>query len=277
MLGGLMNALPMVASGGAVTLATASGVTSRALAYWTGGLLILLSFTPKLVGVWSMIPDAVTGALFLFLATFTTVNGVQLVASRVLDARKVLALGTGFVTAIAYEPVHALIEGRLPAIRLFTFSSFAMSVLVTVLMLAVFRIGARRQVTRRFPAHEASQNEVAEFLEAEGGRWGARVDVVQRGAHVAWQAIDLVGQELADPAKPFIDVTTRYDDLVFDVVLRYEGQPPVLPTRPPTAEALMEDPALATQLTGYLITRLTPDFRLQRDGAAWELHFRLPV
>ncbi|MEP9376094.1 solute carrier family 23 protein [Aquabacter sp. CN5-332] len=277
LLAGFFNALPMVASGGAVALAAASGCTARTLAFWTGGLLILFSVLPKFIGFWFLMPDSVTGALFLFLATFTTVNGIQLVASRVLDSRKVLALGMGFVTAIAYEPVRALLEGHVPELRLVTFSAFAVSMLVTVALLAVFRIGVTRRVVKRFPAHMASHNEVADFLESEGARWGARVDVVQRGAHVAWQAIDLIGRDFVDPEKPVIEVATSYNDIMLDVILRYEGTAPSLATKPPTAEELMEQPDLAQSLTGFLLTRLVPDFRIQRTGTMWELHFRLNV
>ncbi|MBA4789335.1 MAG: xanthine/uracil permease [Rhizobiales bacterium] len=277
LLASALNALPMVASGGAVALAAASGCTARTLAFWTGGLLILFSLLPKFMGFWFMMPDSVTGALFLFLATFTTVNGLQLVASRVLDARKVVAIGMGFVTAIAYEPIRHLLEGQAPSLRFVTFSSFAVTILVTVTLLALFRIGVTRRVTRRFPAGQASHDEVATFIEAEGGRWGARVDVVQRGAFAAWQAIDLIGRDLVDPEHPTIEVATSYNDLVFDIILRYEGVAPPVANRPPTAEELLEDPDRAAQLTGYLISKLTPDLRVQRADKRWELHLRLPV
>ncbi len=52
-------------------------------------------------------------------------------------------------------------------------------------------------------------------------------------------------------------------------------RPPSLP--PPTAEELLENPALVDQLTGFLITQLTPDLRIQKVGQSWELHFRLHV
>ncbi|GGF52048.1 hypothetical protein GCM10007301_09390 [Azorhizobium oxalatiphilum] len=277
LLAAFLNALPLVASGGAVALAAASGCTARVLAFWTGGLLILFSLMPKIMGFWLLLPNAVTGAMFLFLATFTTLNGVTLVASRVMDARKVVAIGMGFVTAIAYEPMRHVIEGQAPQLRLFTFSSFAVSLLVTVALLALFRIGVTRRVVRRFPASGASHDEVANYIEAEGGRWGARVDVVQRAAHVAWQALDLIGRDYVDPDKPQIEVTTRHNDILLDVILRYEGTAPALARRPPTAEELVEQPELAAQLTGYLLTRLAPDLRIQRVGSQWEIAFRLPV
>lgn len=273
----LLNAMPMVASGGAVALASASGNTARTLAYWTGGLLILFSLMPKIIGFWLLIPPAVTGALFLFLSTFTTINGIQLVASRALDARKVIAIGMGFVTAIAYEPISHMLAGRALELRYLTFSSFAVSVVVTVVLLAIFRIGVKRRVVRRFPAADARHDEVANFIEAEGARWGARVDAVQRGAHVAWQALDLIGRDFVDPDKPVIEVETTYDDIIFDIMLRYEGTAPALASRPPTAEDLLENPALVDQLTGFLITQLTPDMRINKVGQSWELHFRLHV
>ncbi|MGU3496890.1 solute carrier family 23 protein [Xanthobacteraceae bacterium A53D] len=276
-LASFLNALPLVASGGAVALSVASGCTARVLAFWTGGLLILFSLTPKVISFWLLIPDAVTGALFLFLATFTTVNGLTLVASRVLDARRVVAIGMGFVAAIAYEPVHLLLEGRVPQLRLFTFSAFAVSIMVTVVLLAIFRIGVSRRVIRTFPAADAPHDEVANFIEAEGGRWGARVDVVQRAAHVAWQALDLIGRDYVNPEKPQIEVRTRSSDIQFDIVLRYEGRAPVLAKRPPTADELMENPEAADQLTGYMLTKLAPKLKITKAGSGYEVSFGLPV
>ncbi|WP_341990945.1 solute carrier family 23 protein [Azorhizobium sp. AG788] len=277
LLAATLNALPMVASGGAVALAAASGCTARRLAFWTGGLLIAFSFMPKVIGFWLLLPDSVTGALFLFLATFTTVNGIQLVASRVLDARKVLAIGMGFVTAIAYEPLHRILEGQASQVRLITFSAFAVSILVTVVLISLFRIGARRKMVRRFPAGGARHHDVANFIEAEGARWGARVDVVHRGAHVTWQAMDLLARGFVDPDRPEIEVTTRYNDIVFDIMLRYDGKAPPLARRPPTAEELLEDPDRVDQLTGYLLSQLSPDLRIQNTNGTWEIHFRLPT
>lgn len=277
LLSALMNALPMVASGGAVMLAAASGCTSRALAFWTGGFLALAAVLPKIIGFWLLMPDAVTGALFLFLSAFTTVSGLQLVGSRMLDGRKVLAVGIGFVTAIAYEPIRTLLDARLPELRPVTFSAFAVSVLVTVGLLTLFRIGAARRVVRRFVAGAASPDDVARFLEAEGRRWGARHDVVQRGAHAAWQAIELLGDGFVDPARPEIEVETRYDDLVLEVIVRYSGTLPELSSIPPSPDALVDDPTLTRALAGYVIQRLSPQLVVRAVNGAHELHFRLPL
>lgn len=276
-VGSMMNALPMVASGGAVMLAAASGCTSRALAFWTGGFLALAAVLPKVIGFWLMLPSGVTGALFLFLSAFTTVSGLQLVGSRMLDGRKVLAIGIGFVTAIAYEPIRALLDARLHELRPVTFSAFAVSVLVTVSLLALFRIGASQRVVRRFDSTTASHHEVARFLEAEGRRWGARHDVVHRGAHVAWQAIELLGDGLVDPAKPEIEVETRYDDLFFEVIVRYSGTLPQLSGAPPSPEDLVENPDLIRSLAGFIIQRLSPVLVTRSAGGVHELHFRLPL
>ncbi|OYX14517.1 MAG: hypothetical protein B7Z15_03680 [Rhizobiales bacterium 32-66-8] len=272
-----LNALPMVASGGAVALASASGCTARALTFWTGGLLILISALPKVMGFWFLMPDAVTGALFLFLATFTTVSGLQLVASRLLDGRKIIAIGMGFVTAIAYEPVRALMESRTYELQPVAFSAFAVSILVTVALLTIFRIGAKRNVIRRFAVGRTSREEIADFLESEGRRWGARVDVVNRGSHVTSQAIELIGADYLDADARDIEVETRYDDVTFEVILRYTGASPILSGDMPSADDLIDNPELANAMTGYLISRLAPDIRVRRIGPAAELHFKLPV
>ena len=88
---GLLNALPMSSSGGAVSLAAASGCTSRYLGYWTAGFLFLAALLPHITGAWLLLPAPVTGALLLYLSAFATLSGLQLIASRMLDNRRVLA------------------------------------------------------------------------------------------------------------------------------------------------------------------------------------------
>ena len=171
----------------------------------------------------------------------------------------------------------ALLDARLHELRPVTFSAFAVSVLVTVGLLALFRIGASQRVTRRFDSTTASHHDVARFLEAEGRRWGARNDVVHRGAHVAWQAIELLGDGLVDPARPEIEVETRYDDLFFDVIVRYSGTLPELSGAPPSPDDLVDNPDLIRSLAGFIIQRLSPVLVTRSVRGLHELHFRLPL
>ena len=146
----LVNGLPMAASDGAVSLAAASGCASRYLGYWTAGLLILAAFMPKLIGAWLLLPAPVMGALLLYLATFTTLNGLQLITSRMLDNRRVLAVGMGLMTGVGIDLVHRAMQGLWPALNSVALSGLAAGVCVTVVMSTLFRIGLGQGTRQRF-------------------------------------------------------------------------------------------------------------------------------
>src|SRR5690606_5606017 len=52
MVGSFMNAMPQSASGGAVSLATSAGCTSRYLGYWVAGALVFMALCSKLIVLW---------------------------------------------------------------------------------------------------------------------------------------------------------------------------------------------------------------------------------
>src|SRR5690606_3439061 len=128
----LVNGLPMAASGGAVSLAAASGSASRYLGYWTAGLLLLAALVPKLIGAWLLLPPPVMGALLVYLATFTTLSGLQLIASRMLDNRRVLAVGLGLVVGTGMPLIQAAVQQLWPALTYVMLSGLAAGVCVTV-------------------------------------------------------------------------------------------------------------------------------------------------
>lgn len=273
LLASLLNGLPMVASGGAVALATASGCTSRALAYWTGGILILLAFLPKVLSLWLLLPDSVTGALFLFLSAITTMTGLSLIGSRMLDNRKTIALGIGFVVAIAYEPLSSVLNRTAPELHLLTFSGFALSILVTLTLLALFRLGAKEPGVHLAPSEPGAHNAVVDFLEAQGRRWGADRAAVGRAAHATWQCIELLNNGFLDGDHPHIDVEARYDPGRISVTLRYGGRLPNFPEAAPTPDEIADDPEKVQDLSGFLIRELVGGTDVKRANGACRIRF----
>ena len=263
----LLNGLPMAASGGAASMAAASGCTSRYLAYWTGGLLVLFAFLPKLVLIWLLLPPQVTGALFIFLSAFTTFSGMQLITSRMLDNRRVLALGIGLLFYISYEVMHADLQ-RLPLdLQHFVFSSFAIAILTAVLLSSLFRIGIRKGTRRTFLVAETHLDEVVAFMEQQGRLWGARHAVIGRAEHATWQAFELLVENglLAQGAAE-IGIETRFDEFTFIVTMDYKGGLPELVATPPSHDELLEDEGAEARMAGYLITKLADSARASQTG-----------
>ena len=252
----LVNGLPLAASGGAVSLAAASGSVSRYLGYWTAGLLLLAAMVPKLIGTWLLLPPPVMGALLLYLATFTILNGLQLISLRMLDNRRVLAVGMGVICGTGDGVLDTAAQRLWPLMHNLTLSGLAVGICVTVVMSVIFRFGVRQGAHRQFELNAATLESVTDFLESQGRLWGTRHAPVRRAEVAGWQAVDaLTAYHLVDPAAPLIELETQFDEYVFTLILSYRGVLLPLPDSPPGADALIESKAAELLMAGYLVTR----------------------
>lgn len=257
LLAALLNGLPLVSSGGGVTQAAASGSTSRHLAWWVAGVFTLLALLPKAILLWLLLPNAVMGGLLLFLSTFTMLSGMQLIGSRMLDNRRVLAIGAGLVSALSYTAVSHGLNALSPTlVDQVIFTSFTAGILVTLVLTAVLRLGVKQRTTAVFGLHDTHLQEITDYLERQGRLWGARREVVRRAELTCWQTFELLahgGYVAAQPGE--ITLTTGHDEFTLHVQFRYRGTLPPLSNTAPSPDELIDDPKAQDRMAGYLITR----------------------
>lgn len=271
-----LNGVPITSSGGAVTLAAATGCTSRYLAYWLAGIMALLAFMPKAILFWEILPESVMGSAMIFLACFTTMTGLQIIASRLLDNRKILTIGIGLMLGISFESLRNTFINHAPEVlKPLLFSGIGLGVLAAVLLSALFRMGAQTRRRRAFDARHSSIGEVAEFLERQGKSWGARVDVVRRAEFATWQAFEILTEhglvDLAGAAAGTIELETIFDEFNFTVVLHYRGILASLAMHPPTHEEFLASDEAVMQMAGYLLRRLADRVDLRSTGSDCEM------
>ncbi|SFJ63739.1 solute carrier family 23 protein [Aerobium aerolatum] len=271
-LASLINALPMSASGGAASLALASGCTSRYLAPWTAGLLLLIAICPKIIVAWLILPGEVLGALFLFLSSFAVIGGMQMIGSRMLDNRRTLAIGIPLLVFLAYGDVRDGLENLMSVARHFDFSSFALSLTAAVALQAVFRIGVGRRTRKTFPVAETHFEDMQRFIEGQGKVWGARHQSVKRAELASWQVFELLmDNHLLSPDCTSVELETNLDEHNLTIIIRYDGLPPDISLRRPSPEEMLEDEDAPRRMAGYLIRRLADHVRTRRDGGRAEL------
>jgi NCS2 family nucleobase:cation symporter-2 len=270
-----LNSLPLTSSGGAVGLAAATGCTSRQVAYWLGGLMAVLAFMPKAIVFWEILPEPVMGAALMFLAAFTTLAGLQVIASRLLDNRKILTVGIALILGISYEPLRQQFQSAPPeSLKVLMFSGVGTGVLAAVLLSAVFRIRDHTRDRRAFDAHSSSLDDVVAFLERQGRSWGARADVVRRAEYATWQAFEILtehGLMEAEGEAGTIELETVFNEYTFAVILYYQGAALPLSLHPPTHEEMLEDEDAVLRMAGYLLHRLADQVRTRRGERRSEL------
>lgn len=275
LINSFLNGLPLTSSGGAVGLAAATGCTSRHVAYWLGGLMVLLAFMPKAIVFWDILPAPVMGAALIFLASFTTLAGLQVIASRLLDNRKVLTVGIALILGVSYEPLRYLfLKAPSEILKAFLFSGVGLGVLAAVLLSAVFRIRDHTRDRRSFDAQCSSLDDVVTFLEQQGKSWGARADVVRRAEYATWQAFEILTEHglmnaAADSQR--IEMETIFNEYTFTVILYYTGAVLPVTLNPPSHEEMLENEEAVVQMAGYLLHRLADEVRTRSDEERSEL------
>ena len=141
---GALGAHGLNSSTSAVGLGTATGVTSRRVAWSVAGILVLLAFVPKLGQVFYLMPRPVAGAALVFAATFIIINGLEIMTSRLLDARRTLVIGLALIFGLAVEAFPGLLEIFPPGARVALGTSLVLGTLVALGLNALFASACAR-------------------------------------------------------------------------------------------------------------------------------------
>jgi NCS2 family nucleobase:cation symporter-2 len=165
---GVAGALGTNTSTPAVGLAAATGVASRTVAYAVGALFLLLGLFPKLTALLAVMPRPVVVAALLFAVTFIMINGLQVMSSRMLDARRTLVVGLAIVAGTAVEVFPGLSatapEGAKPLIG----SSLVFSTVVALLLNMLFRIGVKQTAAFKVESAPVQAEKLEQFMETHG-------------------------------------------------------------------------------------------------------------
>ena len=236
-----------------VGLAAATGVTSRCVGYAIGGIFVALAFMPKASAVFLIMPAPVIGAATLFTSAIIFLNGLQIITSRLLDARRTFVIGLSFMAAMAIE-LHPAFFSALPAgVTVFFASSLVLGTVTALLLNLVFRLGVRRTQKLVVNPHSVDPAAIETFMETQGAAWGARRDVIDRASFDLQQSIESIVDACA-PAGP-LEIEASFDEFNLDLRVSYDGPPLELPEHRPTNEEIMASEDGARRLAGFLLRK----------------------
>ncbi|MBL7480374.1 solute carrier family 23 protein [Legionella bononiensis] len=93
---------------GAVGLSITSGAYSKIIAYTFSMLLILISFSPKVVAVFLTIPAGVNGATAVIIGASLFMFGINMWSLQNADSKKTYAIGIAFLIAASSDIIPAI-------------------------------------------------------------------------------------------------------------------------------------------------------------------------
>jgi xanthine permease XanP len=268
-LAGLSGTMGVSPNSSAIGVVAATGVASRVVGAAVAGLYLLLAFMPKIAAVLVATPRPVLAAAMMYVASFILVNGLQIITSRLLDARRVLMIGlTMFVGVLSIS--HRLPIGLLPPRdRALADAPLVVSTLVAMALNIVFRLGIRRTRRMRVPLEPLDLFSVEDFLDHCGAEWAARPAMITRVKFAAAQTLE----SLAGLARGSALLSASFDEFTLVAEIIYDGEPMPLPDLRPDERAILDDPDGTRLLAGWMLRRNADRVQCRSDGPRQTLTF----
>jgi len=223
------------------------------VAYAVGAIFLLLGLFPKLTTLLAVMPRPVVVASLLFAVTFIMINGLQVMSSRMLDARRTLVVGLAIVAGTAVEVFPTLSATAPEAARPLIGSSLVFSTVIALLLNFLFRIGVKQTATFKVDGAPVQAEKLEQFMETNGAAWGARRDVIDRAKFNLAQSLEVI-VDSCEPQGP-VEVATSFDEFNLDLRVSYVGPPIELPERRPSNEEIMESEDGQRKLAGFMLRR----------------------
>jgi NCS2 family nucleobase:cation symporter-2 len=269
---GIVGGIPHTTSSSAVGLTSATGVTSRGVAVPLGTLLVALAFVPKLTAIFSIVPTPVMGAVMVYIACFTTLGGLQVLTSRMLDNRRIFVVGIALLAGLSVEVVPGLYEQVPAVIHPLFLSALSLGTVLAVVLNMLFRIGVARTREAVLLPEAHNLDSISALMEEQGATWGMRKEVCGRVVDALHEF--LVAMQLLGVTSP-VKTRLRFDEIELTALLEYQGPALSIPEAAPAAEDLVTGKASVSQLSTYMLRQYADRIRVtEKDGTCHvHLHF----
>ncbi len=249
---------------GSVGASVATGVTARVVGYATGAMFIVIAFFPTIHDILIAIPHPVMGATLVFSSCFINVSAMQVMTSRLMDARRTLVIGVGLLLAFSRFVFPGFYSGAPQILQPAVSSPLVIGLLGALLLNLLFRIGVRQSAAIDYTPGTDTLSKLEAFAERQGGVWGARRDVVERAVRAMIETAECL-ELLVDPGKT-ARVTMTFDEYWLDIAVEYEGKPLVTSAAAPTHEELLADELQLTRLGAIMIRRQATRLTTSTNG-----------
>jgi NCS2 family nucleobase:cation symporter-2 len=261
---GLSGGVAQTSVSSCVGLSLATGTTSRSLAIPTGIMIVALAFFPKLAAVLAAMPAPVVGAILIYSACFIVLGGMQLLTSRMLDSRRIFAVGISLLFGLSVDMAPELYRHVPEVFRPLFSSSTALATILVVSISLLFRLGIARRVSFEVVPGDAMEK-INSMLEEHGAAWGMRREVIIR----AIQAVnETVNSALAfNPGLERVRVIIEFDEFKLSADVEYGGVPIRFAESAPSPESLATDQGIAL-LSTFMIRQFTDRVRIKTIKSA---------
>ena len=271
---GLIGGFGQSTSSANVGLSMATGATSRVIAYALGGLLIGFAFMPRFSEFFLLMPLPVIGATLIYAASFMIIAGLQIIMSRMLDARKTFVVGVSIIFGLSVYVLGDVYNEVHPWIHPIFSSSLSLATISAIVLNLLLRIGIKKSIKLSFIPGEEFTEKIFTEIEKQGGRWGARKEVIFKVVAALNELMEVIsGSGIWKNEK--VEMKIIFDEIKLSVDVHYEGEKLEVSSVRPDPDALLKNDKSYLQLAGYLVGKLADKVSTSAKGNQQhiKLHF----
>lgn len=271
----LMGSTGQNASTSGVGVSGASGATSRWIAVAMAGWLLAMACSPKVASVFIAMPEAVMGGALMFASCFMLVNGLDVIASRMLDPRRTAVVGFSIILAVSSYAFPGFYRELPASVQPLVGSALSIGVLTAFFLNLVLRIGVQRRETLTLAPDADAGAAVSAFLNRCGAAWGARALVIQTAGNALVEVVEAVRPLARDDAP--LTITAGFDEFNLRLQVGYTGETLDLSSPIPSPEELLENPDRVFELRGALLRHMADRLRITTEAGnrhTVNLHFQ---
>lgn len=263
---GALGGVALGMSSANLSLAYATGVTSRAIGVAVGVILMLVTFVPAALEHVLSLPDAVVAGILFYAACYFIVSGAELALSRMLSPRRSLVIGLSVGAGVLLQSAPALTTAFAGTSLEHVLAPMTFAAIVAIVLNMIMRIGIRQKETVNFAGPGDSAG-TAELLETLGERWGLHRATGARVAAAMSETLELIGTTARGP----IGCSLEYNELFLNLTFDYRGEPLVLPEKRPEPDELLDHPDGVIRMSGWIIKTLSDRTSVSASGDRQQL------
>jgi xanthine permease XanP len=235
-IGGILGAPGMSIAPSLVGISKATGATSRVIAFAAAVVLFVIGLSPKLAGIFLVIPPEVAGALLVFTASFMISGGMGIMLARPVDTRSVYVIGISTLLALSENVFPAYFRDLSPFARSVTGSPLALGLAAAILLTLLFRVGTRQHADVPWTRTAASMAATLDFLRTRARDWKIGASTIATAARETEEVLAFLDR--VHPRDAGGTMRLSFNGLDFGItVVCVGGHLPALPVTAPAAAA----------------------------------------
>jgi xanthine permease XanP len=213
----------------------------------------------------------VLGAVVVYVACFMILGGIQVMMSRMLDARRIFVTGLAMIFGLSVAMVPGLYAGEPPWLAPLFSSPLALGTALVVVLNLLLRLGtSKRKVFELDPKISAlDQSDLRNIMETQGAEWGMRPEVAAQATeclHELMICLDQIG------VGPPVRMEMQADEYNLDFDIQYTGPLLRFPDEPPTIEAIASEVEAMPLLSAYILRRSTDALKVSSHAQRSRVH-----